>query len=45
MPVDVVGFAYAAAVAAGGMIGYAKAGKKIKYDPERLTVDRTYFKS
>lgn len=27
MPVDYVGFAYAATVAAGGIIGYAKAGK------------------
>lgn len=27
MPVDYIGFAYAATVAAGGIIGYAKAGK------------------
>lgn len=26
MPVDYIGFAYAATVAAGGIIGYAKAG-------------------
>lgn len=27
MPVDVLSFAYAATVAAGGIVGYAKAGK------------------
>jgi hypothetical protein len=27
MPIDFVGFAYAATVAAGGIVGYAKAGK------------------
>lgn len=28
MPVDYIGFAYAATVAAGGIIGYAKAGTR-----------------
>jgi hypothetical protein len=27
MPIDVLSFAYAATVAAGGIVGYAKAGK------------------
>jgi hypothetical protein len=27
MPIDVLSFAYAATVAAGGVVGYAKAGK------------------
>jgi hypothetical protein len=27
MPIDYLSFAYAAAVAAGGIVGYAKAGK------------------
>jgi hypothetical protein len=27
MPIDVLSFAYAASVAAGGIVGYAKAGK------------------
>lgn len=27
MPVDVIGYIYAATVAAGGIIGYVKAGK------------------
>jgi len=31
MPVDYIGFAYAATVAAGGIIGYAKAGTTINY--------------
>lgn len=42
MPVDVVGFAYAAAVAAGGMVGYAKAGEKTRLGSERLIVNRTF---
>jgi len=32
MPVDYIGFAYAATVAAGGIIGYAKAGMTINYN-------------
>lgn len=34
MPVDVAGFAYAAVVAAGGVLGYYKAGK---YEIKRNT--------
>lgn len=29
MPVDYISFAYAVSVAAGGIIGYVKAGKKL----------------
>lgn len=32
MPVDYIGFAYAATVAAGGIIGYAKAGMTMNYN-------------
>jgi len=31
MPVDYIGFAYAATVAAGGIIGYAKAGMTLSF--------------
>lgn len=31
MPADIIGYLYAGAVAAGGTMGYAKAGKKIVY--------------
>lgn len=32
MPVDIVGFGYALAVAAGGIVGYVKSGKfKLHY--------------
>lgn len=29
MPADIIGYLYAGAVAAGGAMGYAKAGKKV----------------
>jgi hypothetical protein len=35
MPVDYVGFAYAATVAAGGIVGYARAGKILFKLPQK----------
>jgi len=38
MPVDYIGFAYAATVAAGGIIGYAKAGMTLSFIINRFLV-------
>lgn len=37
MPIDYLSFAYAATVAAGGIVGYARAGKiRIKTSPKEF---------